>query len=129
MDPGDYGFLWRFLVPGYLVTVALETAVLWPGLSPRYPARTRLLAGLWLTACTYPIVVLALPPLFAPEQRWAYLLAAETFAPAAECALFSLAWHAGVPRRERLRDWLAIIAANLVSYLAGEAYWALTGGR
>jgi hypothetical protein len=42
----------------------------------------RLFAGAWLTACTYPVVWLVLPPLF--EERSLYLLAAETFAPVAE---------------------------------------------
>ena len=115
--------LWRFLPVGYFFTVALETPVLWLLLSPRHTQRRRLFAGLWLTACTYPIVVLVLPALFADSSRAAYLLAAETFAPAAECLLFWLAFG-----RERAaegaslwRDFAAITAANLVSFLAGEA--------
>jgi hypothetical protein len=115
--------LWRFLPVGYLFTVALETPVLWLLLSPRHAPRRRLFAGLWLTACTYPVVVLVLPALFADSSRAAYLLAAETFAPAAECALFWLAFG-----RERAaggsstwRDFAAVVAANLVSFLAGEA--------
>jgi hypothetical protein len=115
--------LWRFLPVGYLFTVALETPVLWLLLSPRHPQRRRLFAGLWLTACTYPIVVLVLPALFADSTRAVYLLAAETFAPAAECALFWLAFG-----REKTsggsslwRDFAAITAANLLSFLAGEA--------
>ena len=120
MDTTD---LWRFLPVGYLFTVALETPVLWLLLSPRHTQRRRLFAGLWLTACTYPVVVLVLPALFADSTRAVYLLAAETFAPAAECALFWLAFG-----RERAaegsslwRDFAAITAANLLSFLAGEA--------
>ena len=115
--------LWRFLPVGYLFTVALETPVLWLLLSPRHTQRRRLFAGLWLTACTYPVVVLVLPALFADSTRAVYLLAAETFAPAAECLLFWLAFG-----REKTadgpslwRDFAAITAANLVSFLAGEA--------
>ena len=115
--------LWRFLPVGYLFTAALETPVLWLLLSPRHTQRRRLFAGLWLTACTYPVVVLVLPALFADSTRAVYLLAAETFAPAAECLLFWLAFG-----REKTadapslwRDFAAITAANLLSFLAGEA--------
>ena len=115
--------LWRFLPVGYLFTVALETPVLWLLLSPRHTQRRRLFAGLWLTACTYPVVVLVLPPLFANSTRAAYLLVAEVFAPAAECALFWLAFGSEetIGRRSLWRDFAAITAANLVSFLAGEA--------
>src|SRR5215210_4740072 len=84
--------LWRFLPIGYLLTVAVETPVLLLLLSPRHPTRRRLFAGLWLTACTYPVVVLVLPVLFGGAPRAAYLAVAEVFAPAAECALFWLAF-------------------------------------
>ena len=115
--------LWRFLPFGYLFTVALETPVLWLLLSPRHTPRRRLFAGLWLTACTYPVVVLVLPPLFADAPRAAYLLAAETFAPAAECALFWLAFgrEEAADAPSLWRDFAAITAANLLSFLAGEA--------
>ncbi len=109
--------LWRFLPGGYLFTVACETPVLALLLSPRHALRRRLLAGLWLTACTYPVVVLVLPVLFAGASRAAYLAAAETFAPAAECALF---WLAFGERRTAWRDFAAVTAANLFSFLAGE---------
>jgi hypothetical protein len=85
--------------------------------------RRRLFAGLWLTACTYPVVVLVLPPLFADSTRAAYLVAAETFAPAAECALFWLAFGGERPAHgsSLRRDFAAVTAANLLSFLAGEA--------
>ena len=112
--------LWRFLPVGYLFTVAVETPVLWLLLSPRHTPRRRLFAGLWLTACTYPVVVLVLPTLFADSSRALYLAVAETFAPAAECALFYFAFGGegggGVTRR----DFAAIVVANLLSFLAGE---------
>jgi hypothetical protein len=124
MDTTD---LWRFLPVGYLFTVALETPVLWLLLSPRHPPRRRLFAGLWLTACTYPVVVLVLPTLFADSSRFLYLSVAETFAPVAECALFWLAFGRE-PAGEKTaggsslwRDFAAITAANLLSFIAGEA--------
>ena len=53
----------------------------------------RVLAGFWLTACTYRIVVLVMPLLVPPSWgRAGYLAIAETFAPAAECALFWIAF-------------------------------------
>ena len=106
----------------YLVTVAIETPVLLLCLSTRHSTRRRFLSGLWLTACTYPIVVLVLPLLFGNSSRFAYLATAETFAPAAECALF---WITFGKRDERgrasmWRDFAAITAANLASFALGE---------
>ena len=114
--------LWRFLPVGYLFTVAIETPVLWLLLSPRHTSRRRLFAGLWLTACTYPVVVLVLPTLFADSSRAVYLLAAETFAPAAECLLFWLAFgrEKAADGSSLWRDLAAITAANLLSFLVGE---------
>ncbi len=100
-----------FLLVGYVVTVAVETPILWFGLDRRHPAHVRLFAGLWLTACTYPVVILALPSV---TGTW-YDLAAETFAPAAEILAFRSLF--GLNRR----DALAILAANLASYLFGLA--------
>jgi hypothetical protein len=132
-------YFWRFLVIGYVLTIAIETPILVAGLSRGHALARRLLAGVWLTACTYPIVVLVLPlvvpPLFADPQHgeWAYLAVAETFAPLAECALFSLLVKAQMPaatleqprsaKRVTWQDYAAIIAANLASFLGGE--WLL----
>jgi hypothetical protein len=114
--------LWWFLPVGYLFTVALETPVLLLGLSPRHSLRRKLLSGLWLTACTYPVVVLVLPLLFGSSTRFAYLVAAETFAPVAECALFWTAFGERVETGRALmwRDFAAITAANLASFALGE---------
>lgn len=114
--PGD---LWLFLPLGYLLSVAVETPVLLVGLSKRLSFRQRLFAGLWLTACTYPIVVLVLPYLFSALPRSAYLLAAETFAPVAECLLFWLAFRGRTG--EWARNFAVIVLANLLSFGAGEA--------
>lgn len=110
----------QLMAAGFTLTVAVETAVLWVGLSPRHRPWERLFAGAWLTACTYPVVWLVFPPLFA--DRWVYLLAAETFAPVAEAGLFWLAFIRGRPpnRRATLRDAAAVIAANALSFAAGE---------
>ena len=71
------------MLVGFVLTITVETAVLLALLSRRHSVRARLFAGVWLTACTYPVVWLVLPPLF--ETRSVYLLVAETFAPVAEC--------------------------------------------
>jgi len=114
--------LWWFLPFGYLLTVAIETPVLFLSLSARHPTRRRLLSGLWLTACTYPVVVLVLPLVFGNSSRFAYLVTAETFAPLAECALFRAAFgERDEPGRAFVwRDFAAITAANLLSFALGE---------
>jgi len=119
MSPSD---LWRFLPFGYLFTILIETPVLLVGLSKRHSIKRRIIAGVWLTACTYPIVVLVLPPLFASTTRTAYLIVAETFAPVAECILFWLAYgeRNELGTRSMWRDFAAIIIANLASFLLGE---------
>jgi hypothetical protein len=89
MSPND---LWHFFPLGYLLSISIETPVLLIGLSPRHPFGRKLLAGVWLTACTYPIVTLVLPLVFVNSSRTIYLIVAETFAPAAECVLFWLAF-------------------------------------
>ena len=112
--------LWRFLLFGYLITVAVETPVLVLFLSKHHTLKRRLFAGLWLTACTYPVVVLVLPPLFAASSRALYLIVAETFAPAAECALLYLAFGGKGSDGVTRRDFAAIVGANLLSFLTGE---------
>jgi hypothetical protein len=111
--------LWRYILPAFAITVLIETPILFVLLSQRHPPRRRIAAGVWLTACTYPIVVLVLPLLI--RERWVYLAVAETFAPLAECAVFAVAFHHGVPRRDRVRDFAAIVIANLASFLIGES--------
>ena len=120
---------WAFLPWGYLLTVLIETPVLLIGLSPRFTLRDCLIAGLWLTACTYPIVVLVLPPLlWQPFGRTWYLIVAETFAPVAECLLLRAAYGPAPDKKSALRDYAAVIIANLLSFGLGELYYALTRG-
>ena len=75
--------LFRFLPFGYLLTILIETPVLLAGLPSRLTLRQKLFCGVWLTACTYPVVALVLPALFFGAPRWQYLAVAEIFAPAA----------------------------------------------
>ncbi len=126
--------LWAFMPRGYLFTIAIETPILLVGLSARHSWGVRLFCGIWLTACTYPIVVLVLPMLFnevlnmrIDDYRWQYLLVAETFAPVAECALFWLAFgkREFVNTRSMYQDLIAIIIANLASFGLGELFWVL----
>jgi hypothetical protein len=119
MSPSE---LWRFLGVGYLFTITIETPILLVGLSPRHSIARRFAAGIWLTACTYPIVVLVLYPLLVTGSRTVYLVVAETFAPVAECILFWLAYGKkedfGQP--SMWRDFATIVIANLASFLGGE---------
>jgi hypothetical protein len=108
--------LWRFLPVGYLFTIAIEVPILFFGLSAHHSKLRRVGVGIWLTACTYPIVTLVLPLLLIDGSRAFYLLVAETFAPVAECLLFWLAFG----RETRWRDFGAIVIANLASFLLGE---------
>ena len=114
--------LWHFLPFGYLLSILIETPILVLGLSARHHLRRRLFAGVWLTACTYPIVVLVLPPALANVSRAIYLMVAETFAPVAECVLFWLAYGEAeqLGKPSMWRDFAAIIVANLASFLGGE---------
>lgn len=113
--------LWAFFPYGLLLSIAIETPVLLAGLSGGHSIKRRLFAGVWLTACTYPIVVLVLPiVVWEPFGRLPYLIVAETFAPVAECSLFYFAFkHHEAWRNSRLLlyDFAVIIAANLTSFL------------
>jgi hypothetical protein len=120
-----FNHLWLFLPVGYLVTIMIETPVLIFGLSPKVTLRQKLLCGIWLTACTYPIVVIVLPTLLMEHFRFSremYLAVAEIFAPAGECFLFWLAFRG--KKTLATADWArclaAIVIANLASFLLGE---------
>jgi len=119
MPPAD---LWRFFPFGYLFSILIETPILLVGLSARHSLKRRLAAGIWLTACTYPIVVLVMPLLFANTSRAIYLMVAETFAPIAECILFWLAYGEAeqLGQGSMWRDFAAIVIANLASFAGGE---------
>lgn len=130
MDNGFFLFLqqlpsselWHFFPIGYLVTTTVETPILFFGLSALHNWKRKLLAGLWLTACTYPVVVLVLPLVMSNYSRGAYLLVAEVFAPVAECILFWLAFGSKdqFGRASMYRDFAAIVTANLASFAVGE---------
>ncbi|HEX7723604.1 MAG TPA: hypothetical protein VF397_15695 [Pyrinomonadaceae bacterium] len=119
MSPSD---LWRFLLIGYPFTILIETPVLLLGLSQRHSIKRRIFAGVWLTACTYPIVVLVMPLMLANVSRTIYLVVAETFAPVAECVLFWLAYGKAeeLGKRSMWQDFATIVIANLASFLGGE---------
>ncbi len=120
MDPAA---LWAFLPLGYLTTILIETPILLLGLSARHSWRRRFFAGVWLTACTYPLVVLVFPLCFDPAEQWGlYLVVAETFAPVAECALFWMAFGEKTEwgRASMWRDFATIVVANLASFGVGE---------
>jgi hypothetical protein len=114
--------LWYFLPVGYLATVLIELPLLVFLLPKELGVRARIACGFWLTACTYPIVVLVLPALMASYSRGAFLLVAETFAPVAECFLFWLAFRNSgkLNRTGWIRSFLVIVIANLASFGVGE---------
>lgn len=119
MSPSE---LWSFLLIGYPLTILIETPILLIGLSKRHSLKQKLFAGVWLTACTYPIVVLVMPLAFSNSSRAAYLVVAETFAPVAECILFWLAYgrSSELGKRSMWQDFGTIVVANLASFAAGE---------
>jgi len=104
---------WAFLFVGYALSVMVECPVLLIGLAPRHSLSVRLFASFWLTACTYPIVILTMPVLFPAH----YVLPSEIFAAVAECVLFAELFRG----RWLWRDMAAITAANICSYLVGVA--------
>jgi hypothetical protein len=112
----------------WVATVAIETTVLAVLLSPRHGWRVRLFAGMWLSACTLPVVWLALPDALPMTfSRAAVVAVAEVFALLTECGIFWWAFIRPRPpdRRATIRDLVAIVAANLASFVTGEAVWLL----
>ncbi|HQU86666.1 MAG TPA: hypothetical protein PKY59_26275, partial [Pyrinomonadaceae bacterium] len=105
-------------------TILIETPVLLFGLSPKLTFKQKLLCGIWLTACTYPIVVLVLPAVFLDSSRTLYLIVAETFAPVGECLFFWLAFRNKnlLETNDWIRCFIAIIIANLTSFGIGEIF-------
>ncbi len=114
--------LWLFLPIGYLTTILIETPFLLFGLSPKLTFKQKLLCGVWLTACTYPIVVLVLPAIFFDYSRNLYLIVAEIFAPVGECFFFWLAFLSKdlLESNDWIRSFIAIVIANLASFGIGE---------
>ncbi len=115
-------YLWLFLPIGYLTTILIETPVLLFGLSPKLSFKQKLACGVWLTACTYPVVILVLPALLLDYSKTLYLIVAETFAPAGECFFFWLAFRGRnlFERQDWIRCFVAIVLANLASFGIGE---------
>src|SRR5262249_45411875 len=75
-----------------------------------------------LTACTYSIVVLVLPPMF--DDYVVYLVAAESVAHFGECLLF---WGAFRPLTHFWRDMATVFGANLASFGFGMLAYYLIG--
>jgi hypothetical protein len=132
MDPEA---LWAFLPKGYALTILVEAPILVLGLSRQFSWKERLFAGIWLTTCTYPVVILVLPLALADCPWWLFLLIAETFAPVAECALFWLLYtdRSSLRVRATWRNFAFIALANVASFGVGEvvfnaAEWGLDFG-
>lgn len=113
----------RMALSGYLLTISLETPVLFAGLRGRYTNREILVAGAALTACSYPFVAVIFPMIWNPYENYnTYILVSEIFAPVSECAVFAKFFQCrkALSKRERFLDFAVIVAANLFSYLTGE---------
>lgn len=105
-----------------LATMAIETVVLVAILTRRHRLSVRLVAGIWLSACTLPIVWLVLPWFFSSHgSDKAYVVTAETFAAVTECCLFWIAFVRSQRRDKRATAWdmMTILLANALSYMAG----------
>lgn len=118
----SFNSLWLFFPIGYLTTVLIETPFLVFGLSPKLSIKQKLLCGIWLTACTYPVVVLVLPAAMQDFSRTAYLIVAESFAHFGECVIFWLAFRGrgDFEMKDWLRSFAAILLANFASFMIGE---------
>lgn len=104
----------------YLVTVSIELPVLLVGLSSRHSLAVRLFAGVWLTACTYPVVTLVIPILVAPlNSVGLYYLVAEMFAMTVECVLFVSVFDRDAARCQKVRDATVVVLANAASFVVG----------
>lgn len=125
----ELGRLITVVLKGYALTIAVETPVLCVLLSPTHPMKRRIASGIWLTACSYPVVTVVLPCLFDADQYTGYVATAEIFAPLSECILFWFAYLRNntaplsepslSPRRDFWRDMLAIVVANALSFALG----------
>jgi hypothetical protein len=116
--------VWVFLIIGYLATVAIEAPVLIAGLSTQRSRQARIAAAFWLTACTYPVVVLTLPAIAGSSNDWvtSLLLAEVVVACGKSCSGGMMCGRQliGGPQR----DDLVILVANILSAALGQ--WLLT---
>jgi hypothetical protein len=85
-----------FLPIGYLITILVETPILLVVFLQKSHSSKNCYAAFWLTACTYPIVVLVLPAIFFDQSRALYLTVAETFAPSESASCFGLRFESRV---------------------------------
>lgn len=115
--------VWLLVICGYLLTVSIEIPVLLTGMARKHGVRETIINGLFLTAFTYPVVVMVLPAAFSVMEinnRLLYLAVAESFAPIAEVLFFR--FLIGKPLTSSIdRDAVVIVIANLASFLLGEA--------
>ncbi len=108
----------RMAMVGYILSLVVELPVLILALSASYKLIEKVLAGLWLTACTYP----AVSWLFSGFIQEPVLLTfvREAYAAFGEAFLFWLAFVKLAGRTCLRRDILVVILANVLSFLFGE---------
>jgi hypothetical protein len=120
--------LWIWMPICFVLTVAIELPCLAWGLSARHAWKVRLFSAIWLTACTFPMVWLVIPPLFegalTPQSPPWDVLTAEVFAASAECLIFYRAFIWGryptAGRCPTVIDFATIVLANILSFGCGE---------
>lgn len=113
----------RIALSGYLLTISIETPVLVLLLGKRYSLKEKLFAGVFLTGCSYPFVSVFFPMIWDPYTDYrTYVTVSEIFAPLSECIIFALLFQRRkeLSARQRASDLAVVVAANLLSYLAGE---------
>ena len=118
----------KMAATGYLLTISFETPVLFACLGKRYTARQKLIAGVLLTALSYPFVVFVFPLIWNPYENYpVYISVSEVFAPVFECLSFAMLFQRKktLSKNQRFLDYAAIVLANLFSFLSGEIMkWA-----
>ena len=108
---------WFYLVVGYVLTVIVELPILVVGLGTEHSLRRKIAAGFWLTACTYPVVVLVYRPCSGPLPG---VRDGSTFPSPSHSRRSANAVCSGGIDRLSQRDVVAIVVANLSSFAMGE---------
>lgn len=103
---------------GYILSLVVELPVLVLGLSPSHKLNEKVLAGLWLTACTYPAFSWVFPSFIHEPVLLTFVR--EAYAALGEAFLFWLAFVKLAGGTSLRRDILVVILANVLSFLFGE---------
>jgi hypothetical protein len=122
--------VWRVLLLGYCLFVAIELPIFLLALSARNDRRQRIFSALWLTACSFPLVILVMPAfidMFVPKD-WhgpVNTMQIALITPIVECLLFWMLTRPldepnspQVSQAEWIHDLFVIVFANVLSFFA-----------